>query len=280
MRAVVRSGLAVACAVALLSCKGEVTGPLTGVQQYIAKVALAGGAVTATLVRGDAPAAGASPVVDATIPSQAINGGSSEVALTSTDQFTVVIIAVDGQTDYYRLTLPAAATLANLVITLAQQIPTGSFDLVLGAGASATAIGPYVSQTMALVTVGTGDVQVSVSWNTAADVDLHVVDPSSEEIYYGNDIAASGGELDLDSNAACGTDGPRNENVTWADGTAPSGTYIVRLDYWSNCGAASTNYVVTVHVTGKATQTFTGSFTGSGDAGGQGDGTQITTFTK
>lgn len=279
MRAVVRSVFAVACAAAVLSCSDS-TAPLTGIQQYLAKVALAGGTVSATLVRGAAPSAGAGPVVSATAPSQAINGGSSEVAVTSADQFTVVIIAVDGQSDYYRLTLPAAATAANLVITLAQQIPTASFTLLVGAGASATAIGPYVSQSVALVTVGTGDIQVSVSWNTAADVDLHVVDPSGEEIYYGHDVAASGGTLDLDSNAACGTDQPRNENVTWATGTAPSGTYIVRLDYWSNCGAASTNYVVTVYVKGKTPQTFTGSFTGTGDAGGLGDGTLITTFTK
>ena len=29
----------------------------------------------------------------------------------------------------------------------------------------------------------TGDVQVSVAWNTPSDVDLHVVDPFGEEIF-------------------------------------------------------------------------------------------------
>lgn len=279
MRAVMRGAFAVACAAAVLSCSDS-TAPQSGIEQYLAKVALAGGTVTATLVRGNPPSPASGPTVAATVPPQAINGGSSEVGLTSTDQFSVIVIAVDGQTDYYQLTLPSAATTANLVITLAQTIPTTSFTLSLAAGTSATTIGAYASQLMALVTVGTGDVQVSVSWNSAADVDLHVVDPSGEEIYYAHTTAASGGELDLDSNAACGTDQPRNENVTWATGTAPSGTYIVRLDYWSNCSAASTNYVVTVHVTGKATETFTGTFTGTGDGGGAGDGTQITTFTK
>jgi hypothetical protein len=278
MRAVVRSVFAVACATAVLSC-GDSTAPTTGIQQYLSKVTLAGGTVTATLVRGNPPSAASGPTLNATVPPQAINGGSSEVSLTSGDQFSVIIIAVDGQTDYYQLMLPSAATSANLVVTLAQTIPA-SFTLSVAAGTSATTIGAYASQAVALVSVGTGDVQVSVSWNSAADVDLHVVDPSGEEIYYGNDMSASGGQLDLDSNAGCGTDQPRNENVTWADGTAPSGTYIVRLDYWSNCSAASTNYVVTVYVKGRAPQTYTGTFTGSGDAGGLGDGTQITTFTK
>jgi hypothetical protein len=279
MRAVVRGAFAVACAVAVLSCSDS-TAPSNSIEQYLSKVALAGGSVTASLVRGNPPGAASGPSVSATTPSQVINGGSSQISVTSADQFSVVIIAVNGRTDYYQLTLPSGVTTADLVITLAQQIPTTSFTLNVAAGASATTIGPYVSQLVGLVTVGTGDVQVSVSWNTAADVDLHVVDPSGEEIYYGNPTATSGGELDLDSNAACGTDGPRNENVTWPTGTAPSGTYTVRLDYWSNCSATSTDYIVTVHVTGHAAQTFTGTFTGSGDAGALGAGTQITTFTK
>src|SRR5207237_4273195 len=43
----------------------------------------------------------------------------------------------------------------------------------------------------------TGDVQVSVSWDAPSDVDLHVVDPSGEEIFYGNPASASGGQLDV-----------------------------------------------------------------------------------
>jgi uncharacterized protein YfaP (DUF2135 family) len=121
---------------------------------------------------------------------------------------------------------------------------------------------------------------VSVSWNSAADVDLHVVEPGGEEIYYGSTLSGTGGELDLDSNAACGSDGPRNENITWAEGTAPVGEYIVRVDYWDSCEATQTDYVVTVHVQGQTPQVFTGTFTGGGDSGGAGSGVEITRFTK
>jgi hypothetical protein len=41
------------------------------------------------------------------------------------------------------------------------------------------------------------------------------VDAVGEEIYYGDQQAASGGFLDLDSNAACSGDNIRNENITW-----------------------------------------------------------------
>ena len=132
---------------------------------------------------------------------------------------------------------------------------------------------------MSVITVGTGEIQVSVSWDVESDVDLHLVEPNGEDIYYGNDLSASGGALDLDSNAGCSIDGKKNENITWPSRTPPRGTYIVRLDYWDSCGVAKTNYVVTVRVKGRTPQTFSGAFTGLGDSGGSGSGIQITTFT-
>lgn len=122
----------------------------------------------------------------------------------------------------------------------------------------------------------TGEVQVSVSWDQPADVDLHVVDPSGEEIYYGNPSSSSGGQLDVDSNSACSIDNKNIENIRWT-GSAPAGTYTVRVDYWKSCGVAQTNYVVTVK-NGVVTTTYTGTFTGSGDGGGRGSGRTITTF--
>lgn len=270
--------LGAAAVVVTLSC-GDSTGPSNSVSQFVAAVSVAGGA-TASLQRGDPPATAGGPAVTATTPPSAITGGSAQVSLTSGQQFSVVIVAVEGRPDYYRLTLPASATSAQIVVTLSQDIPPGSFTLQFAAGTSATAIGTYAAWPVSVVTVGTGDVQVSVSWNTQADVDLHVVDPSGEEIYYGNETSASGGQLDLDSNAGCGTDDTRNENITWPSNGAPSGQYIVRLDHWDNCGATSTNWVVTVRVKGQSPKTYNGTFTGAGDQGGLGSGIPVTTFNR
>jgi hypothetical protein len=82
--------------------------------------------------------------------------------------------------------------------------------------------------------------------------------------------------LDLDSNAACSS-GPRNENITYGT-SPPRGTYTVRVNYWSACGAASTQYVVTVRVAGQTPRTFNGTFTGGGNFGAAGAGTVVTTF--
>jgi hypothetical protein len=106
-----------------------------------------------------------------------------------------------------------------------------------------------------------------------------VIDPAGEEVFYAHQQAASGGQLDLDSNAGCTIDGVRNENITWPTGRAPRGQYTVRVDYWANCGVAQTNYTVRVN-NGGTVQVFSGSFTGAGDAGGLGSGRTITTFER
>jgi uncharacterized protein YfaP (DUF2135 family) len=115
-----------------------------------------------------------------------------------------------------------------------------------------------------VIRVGTGDVQVSIAWSGASDVDLHVFDPSGEEIFYDNKQSASGGLLDLDSNAACSIDGRNAENVVWPAAGAPRGTYRVVVDYYDDCGVAKTDWVVTLQVEGAAPRTFSGSFTGIG----------------
>lgn len=126
----------------------------------------------------------------------------------------------------------------------------------------------------------TGKVQVSVSWDTLTDVDLHVVEPTGEEIYYGNLVSSSGGQLDLDSNPACFIDGINNENVSWPSGiTPPEGEYIVRVDFWEDCETTGANFVVDITVCG-VVQTFTGSFApGTDDFGGAGSGIEVARFT-
>jgi uncharacterized protein YfaP (DUF2135 family) len=187
----------------------------------------------------------------------------------------VYVQSIDG---YYEITGLPSGTSAEIVITYAQGAQ-GTFTVGVAAG-SGTGFGAAQTVPVTIYTqAGTGAVQVNVSWNTAADVDLHVVDPSGEEIYYGHRSAASGGTLDLDSNAACGGDDKRAENITWPASGAPRGTYIVRVDYWSACSASSTNYTVTANVAGQPLRVQNGTFTGEGDFGGAGSGTTIWTFT-
>lgn len=244
---------------------------------YITGVITANGSATAQLRTGS-PTAGAGPTVTVTGSSALIEGGSALRTLTASTAFNRVVIAILGVDGYYELTLTTSVTTIDVVLTVAQ-MPPATFTLQYGAGTS-SGFGAFDTESVNVVNVGTGTIQVSVSWDAESDVDLHLIEPNGEEIYYGNDVSASGGTLDLDSNAGCYIDGKKNENITWPSGTTPPrGTYTVKVDYWSACSVAKTNYVVTVRVTGQTTRTYTGSFTGTGDSGGSGSGTTIATFT-
>ena len=69
----------------------------------------------------------------------------------------------------------------------------------------------------------------------------------------------------------------RNEHIGWSQGTPPPGIYEVRVDYWENCDAPETNYIVNVYNRGHVS-TFSGTFTGPGDEGGRDSGRVITQF--
>jgi hypothetical protein len=254
--------------------------PQISIIGYLSSVTVDGEPADVTLERGTLPPENAAPVIDATVPAAAINGGSFSVDVTSAEPFSEVVIGMPGSPDYYRIALSGPRTAANVVVTLDPGTPGGPMELAVAGGVSATQFGPHVTRTLRVTRVGSGDVQVSVAWNTAADVDLHVVDPTGEEIYWGSRTSASGGELDLDSNAGCGTDQPRNENTVWPVNGAPAGTYVVRLDYWDACGAELTDYVVTVWVKGREAQVYSGTFTGEGEHGAEGAGIDITSFSR
>ena len=100
------------------------------------------------------------------------------------------------------------------------------------------------------IVLGTGDVQITLSWNNAADLDLHVVDPNGEWIWYNHRTASSGGQLDVDANRDCSEFRPSPiENIFWPIGRAPRGEYKVAVVYFKECSySGPTNYKVEVRL--------------------------------
>jgi tRNA (guanosine-2'-O-)-methyltransferase len=83
-----------------------------------------------------------------------------------------------------------------------------------------------------------GQIQITLAWNTGADIDLYVTDPFGETISYQRRQSASGGVLDHDARGACVGRGDTIENVYWSSPTPPRGTYQVEVHYWGDCGVA------------------------------------------
>jgi len=90
----------------------------------------------------------------------------------------------------------------------------------------------------AQTSLGTGDLQVTLTWNTgipeppdgakadSVDLDLHVIEPSGFEVYFADPV---GPTATLDRDNVWGF-GP--ENIFVAPGMAAAGTYDVYVDQW------------------------------------------------
>ena len=99
---------------------------------------------------------------------------------------------------------------------------------------------------------GSGDIRISLMWNNRNDIDLHVVDPNGEEIYYNHRTARSGGLLDIDMNASGMLRAPAVENVFWPDRAAPSGTYRIYVYHYAiHDRVNDTDFTVRVLVRGR-----------------------------
>lgn len=264
----------------LSSCGGGGTKKLTDYLSRVAAISSTGTEVVATQKPGK-PNTGSGPVLRAASSGVVIAGGSKQIQISSDSSYGAAVVAVDGADGYYELTGLALGpgNTITVVVTIGQGAPQ-AFTLQVAGGAGSS-YGGSQAIPVQLTNVGTGDVQVNVTWDVDSDVDLHMVEPSGAEIYYGNPGPSStGGQLDLDSNAGCAIDGKRSENVTWPTGRAARGSYTVRVDYFSACGVSRTNYVVTINAKGQEPQVLNGSFVaGDADHGGAGAGRMIKTFT-
>jgi hypothetical protein len=279
---IARYALATALALVSAGCvewKQATAAPEESVKRFISLVQTLDGSRTATLVERAAPTPGAGAAVSAVLPSQVLRGGTVQTTVTSASAFSRVVFSVPGNTDHWELALGTPVTSVTVLLVIAVEMPKTTFTLdIAGGGASNT--GPYQSADLGVIFVGTGEIQTNVTWDTKADVDLHLIDPTGKEIYYASRNSPSGGQLDLDSNAGCSTDGPRAENIFWGDGiVVPHGEYILRVDYWSSCGAEATNYTVTINLRGLPPKIFTGTLTGTGSHAGAGAGKTIAVFT-
>lgn len=80
--------------------------------------------------------------------------------------------------------------------------------------------------------VNGGELHISLIWNDIADLDLHVITPSDEHIYYANTESSCGGWLDVDMNRSDNVSLEPIENIFWA--LSPSGHFKVYVHNFCN----------------------------------------------
>ena len=142
----------------------------------------------------------------------------------------------------------------NVLGDLVKNIPTsGSTGLNNGFGETGEA---EIGRRLNAAGAKTGDVQVSIGWNTVDDIDVHVFFRSfgqNSYISWTNRQGVCGGMLDVDMNANdVALSNKPVENIFWPAGRSPYGEFIVSLHNFRNwSGARSVPVTLIIKVDGE-----------------------------
>jgi hypothetical protein len=149
-------------------------------------------------------------------------------------------------------------------IELADNFPIGPFNVLVASADIDNQVGPPMQATIIAAPLAppSGLLVVSLLWNTAAELDLHVIDPNGSEVWSGSpntikpappgqpplppSAFADGGILDNTANLNCRHDGHPHEDVIW-QAPPPHGMYTVRVDPISLCGDPIADWYVAAY---------------------------------
>jgi hypothetical protein len=136
-------------------------------------------------------------------------------------------------------------------------------------------VGEYRELEVELVQSGTGDVKVTLSFDRVHDLDLHVIEPNGEEVFFENSSSATGGELDLDSGEHCAPSAANSENIFWPPSGAPTGEYRVSVVNYEHCTPGIIEFSVRI-AHDNSIDTYNGSFAD----GSVGERVDVATFSR
>ncbi|HZS40502.1 MAG TPA: hypothetical protein VFF06_26905 [Polyangia bacterium] len=198
----------------------------------------------AQFVPGARPAAAGGPMVLAFNVSayHVVPGAAAQPVNGTLDAgATAVTLGLDGDRGYWILPagVPDTETPTepsfHALLSFSRALAPGPITLDARAVDAAGRFGPpsTLALTVDAAAVPAGKLVFTLRWDTASDLDLHVVDPSGAEIWANH--PSGSGALDLDSNAQCLIDGRDQEDVIFAS-SAPAGHYVARVDAFSLCG--------------------------------------------
>lgn len=92
-----------------------------------------------------------------------------------------------------------------------------------------------------------GELRISLSWFNYDDLDLHVIEPDGNKIYYSNRTSYTGGMLDIDMNAGSGKTRTPVENIIWPyNSKIEEGEYKVIVNNFSRRELKDVGFIVEI----------------------------------
>lgn len=211
-----------------------------------------------------------------------INGGKAIMTVTCSEQLQAIQIGLKGHDGYYNFkTTNEVLTRSGeyhyeVILDLSQNLILEVFELQLVGYITDGTRTVFYFREFQLIPAGTGELQVSLSWDKEDDVDLHLVKRGDKRIYFSNRVLYNTtgekvAELDIDSNAGCSIDGVKNENIYFD--ILEDGVYSIYVDLYKKCsqsGSVGSKYIVNLiynntsvnlsdHMIGKFDDDYTGS---------------------
>ncbi len=178
-------------------------------------------------------------------------------------------VQIDGAGNYF--TIPYGSDTGEsgslqLPLGIPSNVDQGEFNVNFCVYDDNGLVSNIISINVSVLRLGTGALQISLSWDTPTDQDLYVTEPNGEEISYQSETSTSGGALDRDD-----VDGFGPENIFWSV-DAPDGEYSVSVNDYDETSTPNTFYIT---VSGPNNQSR--SFSGTTQ---NGNTVNVTTFTK
>jgi hypothetical protein len=229
----------------------------------------------ADFTTGDAPATSANEalpqIVGLTGPNAVTNGGTAllHVQLSPPTPSPTFVVQLAGDAGYHTVVGvdPEGDGIYDISVRVASAAAGTSLMLSVALLDAAGNAGPPRDIEIWLVRSGTGDVKVTLSFDRLHDLDLHVLEPTGDQIFYQRPGSTLGGRLDLDSGAHCEPSAANTENVFWPPGGAPAGRYSVSVHNYQQCSPGAIAFDVTIEYGGRL-ETYEGTFA-DGTAGEQ-----------
>lgn len=97
-----------------------------------------------------------------------------------------------------------------------------------------------------------GELRTSLSWFNYDDLDIYVIEPDGNKIFYGVRASATSGKLDVDMNAGMGASRTPVENIIWTDkNKMREGTYKVSVHNYTKRETKDVGFVVQIECAGE-----------------------------